>query len=214
MSELFREVDEALREDRAKILWQRYGNIGIAVVAAVLLATAGYVFWQDYADKRDQELTGMLLTALEQSDTDPTGAMDALAALGEDQSGRQGVLARLHEAALRLEAGDTDGAVDIYRMVADDSGVPDAWRDLALLMAVLHSLDSGDPDALATDLRPLTDEDSPWRYSARELSGLLALRLGDVEEARQIFELLAADPFAPAGVRNRALELSGASQGG
>ena len=132
MSELFREVDEALREDRAKILWQKYGNIGIAVVAAVLLATAGYVFWQDYADKRDQELTGVLLTALEQSDTDPTGAMDALAALGEDQSGRQGVLARLHEAALRLEAGDANGAVDIYRMVADDSGVPDAWRDLAL----------------------------------------------------------------------------------
>ena len=103
--------------------------------------------------------------------------------------------------------------MDIYRLVADDGGVPDAWRELALLLAVLHSLDSGDPDALATEIRPLT-EDSPWRYNARELSGLLALRLGDVEEARQIFELLAADPFAPAGIRNRALELSGGAQGG
>ena len=32
------------------------------------------------------------------------------------------------------------------------------------------------------------------------------------EEAQQIFELLAADPFAPAGIRNRALELSSAAQ--
>ena len=214
MSEIFREVDEALREDRAKVLWQKYGNIGIAVVTAILLATAGYVFWQDYADKRDEELTGTLLTALEASESDPTAAIEALAALGEDQSDRQGVVARLHEAALRLETGDTDGAVDIYRLVADDGGVPDAWRDLALLLAVLHSLDSGDPDALAADIRPLTEEDSPWRYNARELGGLLALRLGDVEEARQIFELLAADPFAPAGIRNRALELTGVAQGG
>ena len=126
----------------------------------------------------------------------------------------RGIHARLHEAALRLETGDTNGAVDIYRLVADDSGVPDAWRDLALLLAVLHSLDTGDPDALAADLRPLTDEDSAWRYNARELGGLLALRLGDVEEARQIFELLAADPFAPAGIRNRALELTGVAEGG
>ncbi len=214
MSEIFREVDEALREDRAKMLWQKYGNIGIAVVTVILLATAGYVFWQDYADKRDQELTGTLLSALEASESDPTAAIAALAELGEDQSDRQGVVARLHEAALRLETGDTAGAVDIYRLVADDGGVPDAWRDLALLLAVLHSLDSGDPDALAAEIRPLTDEDSAWRYNARELAGLLALRVGDVEEARQIFELLAADPFAPAGIRNRALELTGVAQGG
>ncbi len=212
MSELFREVDEALREDRAKLLWKKYGNIGIAVVVAILAGTFGYGQWQEYADKRDQELTGALLSALDEADSDPAGAIAALAALGEDQSDRQGVIARLHEAALRLETGDSAGAVDIYRLVADDGGVPDAWRELALLMAVLHSLDTGDPDALATDLRPLTAEDSPWRYNARELSGLLALRLGDVEEAQQIFELLAADPFAPAGIRNRALELSSAAQ--
>ena len=212
MSEIFREVDEALREDRAKLLWQKYGNIAIAVVTALILGTAGWVYWQDYADSRDQEITGQLLMALERAESDPTAAIDRLAALGADRPDRQGVLARLHEAALRLESGDTDGAVDIYRRVAEDGGVPDAWRDLALLLAVLHSLDSGDPDALATDLRPLTAEDNPWRYSARELSGLLALRLGDGDEAQRIFELLAADPFAPAGIRNRAQELSGAAQ--
>ena len=92
MSEIFREVDEALREDRAKMLWQKYGNIGIAVVTVILLATAGYVFWQDYADKRDQELT-VLLSALEQSDTDPTAAIDGAGRAGRGPSDRQGVIA-------------------------------------------------------------------------------------------------------------------------
>ena len=45
------------------------------------------------------------------------------------------------------------------------------------------------------------------------LSGLLALRQGDVAEAQRIFDLLAADPFAPAGIRSRAEELSGAIAG-
>lgn len=211
MSEIFREVDEALREDRAKDLWQRYGTIAISVATAIILATAGYVFWEDYAQSRDQELTGTLLVALEESQSDPTSAIDALAALGADASDRQGVIARLHEAALRAEAGDANGAIDVYRMMAEDGSVPDAWRDLARLLAVLHSLDTGDPDQLADDLRPLAAEDSPWRFNARELTGLLAMRQGDIEQARQIFDLLMADPFAPPGIRARAEELSGAT---
>lgn len=214
MSEIFREVDEALREDRAKLLWQKYGNMAISIATAVVLATAGYVFWKDYAEGRDQALTDTLLAALEDSESDPTAAIDALAALADDASDRQGVIARLHEAALRAETGDADGAVDVYRQLADDGSVQDAWRNLARLLAVLHSLDTGDPDQLADELRPLTAEDSPWRYSARELTGLLALRQGDMAEARQIFDLLAVDPLAPSGIRTRAEELSGAAAGG
>lgn len=214
MSEIFREVDEALREDRAKLLWQKYGNMAISIATAIVLATAGYVFWKDYAEGRDQALTDTLLAALEDSESDPTAAIDALAALADDASDRQGVIARLHEAALRAETGDADGAVDVYRQLADDGSVQDAWRNLARLLAVLHSLDTGDPDQLADELRPLTAEDSPWRYSARELTGLLALRQGDMAEARQIFDLLAVDPLAPSGIRTRAEELSGAAAGG
>ncbi len=213
MSELFREVDEALREDRAKDLWQKYGTIAVSIAIAIVLTTSGYVLWEDYAQSRDQALTGTLLEALEESQSDPTSAIDALAALGADASDRQGVIARLHEAALRAESGDAGGAIDVYRLLADDNSVPDAWRDLARLFAVLHSLDSGDPEQLADELRPLTAEDSPWRYNARELSGLLALRQGDSEGARQIFDLLMADPAAPPGIRARAEELSGAVSG-
>ena len=57
MADIFREVDEALKEDKAKVLWQRYGNAAIAVVVLVVLATGGYVFWQDYSLRRDQERT-------------------------------------------------------------------------------------------------------------------------------------------------------------
>ena len=110
MSEIFREVDEALREDRAKAVWQKYGTLLISMVTVIILATGGYVFWQDYAERRDQDLTGVLLTALEASDSDPAAAIDARAALGDDASDRQGVIARLHEAALRAEASSPNSA--------------------------------------------------------------------------------------------------------
>lgn len=213
MTEIFREVDEALREDRAKALWRKYGTVAVSVAAAIVLATASYVFWQDYSVRRDRELTGELLVALELGEADRAAAIEALAAVADAAADRQGVIARLHEAALRAEGGDVSGAIDIYRALAEDASVPEGWRSLARLLAVLHGLDGGDPAVLTAELEPLIEDDSPWRYNARELTGLLALRQGDATRAREVFDLLAADPQAPPGIRTRALELAGAAGG-
>jgi len=46
-----------------------------------------------------------------------------------------------------------------------------------------------------------------WRHSARELSGALALRVGDRELAKTEFQKLADDLLAPPGARARATEI-------
>jgi hypothetical protein len=49
---------------------------------------------------------------------------------------------------------------------------------------------------------------SPWRFTARELRALLAARTGDTAGARTLFQQLADDNGAPAGLRVRAAELA------
>ena len=51
-------------------------------------------------------------------------------------------------------------------------------------------------------------ETSPWRFSAREMSAVLAARAGDKDKARTLFQQLADDSQAPAGVRSRAADLA------
>jgi len=208
MTDLFREVDEAIRQDRTRQLWQRYGTVLLGAVLAVVLAVAGWVFWQNYSAGARQTETAELAAALALASEDPQAGTTALLAVAEEAGGGRATPARLYRAAFLAEAGDREGAVAAYRSVAEDASVPELWRGFARLMAVLHDLDSGDPAALAAALEPLTGEGNPWRFSAQELSGLLALRRGEPERARDVFTQLAADPAAPASVRDRAAELA------
>lgn len=207
MSEIFREVDEALREDRAKLLWRRYGRTFIAAAIAVVIGTAAYVFWQRYEASRMQERSVALAEALALAQQDlrsGAAALDASAALG----GSQATLAAMIEAGLRARIGETSVAAGLYRQVAGDADTAGPWRDLALLQAIGLEADGGDPQALAAELSPLLTDDNALRHSARELSGVLAMQAGDLGRARTIFTDLSQDAEAPPGVRTRAAEMA------
>ncbi|MEC7211359.1 MAG: tetratricopeptide repeat protein, partial [Pseudomonadota bacterium] len=49
MADIFDEIDEELKQDRAKQVWARYGKYVVAAAAAVVLgvgASQGYTAWQ------------------------------------------------------------------------------------------------------------------------------------------------------------------------
>ncbi|MGH6960822.1 MAG: tetratricopeptide repeat protein, partial [Dongiaceae bacterium] len=116
-------------------------------------------------------------------------------------------LARLQEAALQAKAGNAAAAVSIYDKLSTDTSVDRAFRELAVILVALQTLDTATPADLTARLAPLTAADNPWRYTALELTGLLAKRGGDLEGARQIFAALADDLNAPQALRGRAAEL-------
>ncbi|MHA1568191.1 MAG: tetratricopeptide repeat protein [Alphaproteobacteria bacterium] len=205
---LLREVDEELKKERYAELWKQYGNYVIGAALAVALGVAGLQGWGAYqTSQREAEGESFVQAmALAQAGR-PEEAGAALTALAGDAGAGYATLARLQAAALRAKLGDTGGAVDIYDGIAGDSSAGELYRDLAVLLAVMHQLDSGEPAALAALLEPLTADDNPWRYSALEFTGLLADRAGDRPRAREIFTRLGDDPEAPAGLRARAREL-------
>jgi hypothetical protein len=208
MASFDREVDEAVRQDRAKLLWQRYGRLALAVALIIIGGTAGYVWWQDYRAGQQQQATAALAAALSRGDSSAIEAADSLETVANTAQGDIAMLARLYEAALLIDADDREAAVTIYRQVAEDAGTPPLWRDYAQLMSVLHQVDRGEPADLQARLAPLTGPDNPWRFTARELSGLLAVRQGDDARAAEIFAALADSTEAPAGVRQRARDLA------
>ncbi|MGP1395199.1 MAG: tetratricopeptide repeat protein [Inquilinaceae bacterium] len=207
MTDVFREIDEELRQDRAKRLWKKYGIWITGVAALILIAAVGYVGWGNYQDSVQRRETASLADALTVAETDPQAGIDALSAFAENAGAGRETLARLQEAALHAEIGDRDGATAIYRALAADGGTPALWRDLALLLAVWSDLEGGDAAALTQELAPLAEDDSPWRFSARELTGLLMIESGDRAGAQTLFVALAADPQAPSGIRRRAEDI-------
>lgn len=212
MADIFREVDEDLRRERAARIWRRFGPVFITAAVLTVAATAGYVAWQRWQTARNQEQTAELGRALAQAlpagaSAPATNAADLLAGVAARTDGAHASLARFYEAGLRVRQGDREGAVAIYDQLAGTESDP-VFRDLAQLLAVLHQVDSGDPKQLLSQLTPLTGTDNPWNWSARELAGLLSARSGDTARARELFSQLADDPQTPAGIRARATELA------
>lgn len=214
MADIFREVDEALREDKARALWNRYRNWIVGVALTIVLATATFVWWQNWTQSRNQNQTAALEAARVTGLQDAGAGADAMSGLAVEASGGRAVLARFYEAGLLAEAGDRQGAALAYQALSEEGGLSAPWGDLARLLAGLHGLEAGDdPEDIRDRIGPLADGDGPWRYSAREILALVDLRAGLTADAADAFRQLAEDPVAPADMRERADELVRALEG-
>ncbi|MEE8623014.1 MAG: tetratricopeptide repeat protein [Alphaproteobacteria bacterium] len=205
MDEFIREVREDVRRDRALELWRKYGKYAIGLVLAAIIAAAAVVGWRDYQQAQRAKHGMIYAEALDLVREGQTGA--AIAAfnnLAVDAGRGYAELARLQQAALLARDGNGAGAAAIYEQLASDTGADRMFRDLALILLALNTADTADPAELSRRLEPLTAKDNPWRFSALEVTALLAQNSGDKARAEEIFKSLADDVTAPRQVRARA----------
>ncbi|MEO1249052.1 MAG: tetratricopeptide repeat protein [Pseudomonadota bacterium] len=204
MADVFREVDEALREDRAKTLAKRYGPIGIAVVVLIVAGVGGWTFWQDRTKSQAEQRTAALTEAVAQMDQSPASAQAALEAVAADGADGQAMLARFYQAQIMIDEGNIQAAAEIYDQLSGDASVGQIWRDLAGLRAAILLVGTDEPAEVRARLSAFTAVESPWRFTANEMMALLALREGNQEEAIGILENLRDDGAAPGSLRERA----------
>jgi hypothetical protein len=208
VADVFREVDEELRRDRAEQLWKKYGTYLLAVAIGIVLAVAGMQGWRAYQQSQREALSNQYAAAQALVRGGDTAAgLNAFAAMGEIDAGGYPGLAALREAALRADSGDVAGAVAIWDGLARDSGLGEGFRQVATLLSVMHQANDGDPAALQARLAPLTGAGQAFRATALELSAVLALRAGDRETARGHYQALADDRSVPTGLRGRASQM-------
>lgn len=208
MSDIFREVDEDIRKERYGKLWSTYGRYLIGAVTLIIIGTVAGVGWTSYQKSVKEDRGDRFSAALALARGGSSGAAaDAFAALAEDAGGGVGALARLQQAAALIDTGDTSAAIAAYDTLAEDGSSDRLLRDLARLLAAMHSLDSAGTEELTDRLAPLIGDDSAYRFSARELQALVSYRAGDVAGALNQFRALADDPDAPPGLRRRSAEM-------
>ncbi|MFN4281449.1 MAG: tetratricopeptide repeat protein [Alphaproteobacteria bacterium] len=214
MDNFIQEIEEDIRRDRQMALWNKYGRYAVAVALVTIIAVAAALFWRQYAarERLQDGLNYMAALELAGGQLDPSAAVPdaAIAALRDLAGGGSAgyaALARLQEAALLSRLGKADEAAAIYQSLANDSRADKAFRDLALVLLALRQIDAAEPNDLAARLAPLTAAGNPWRYSALEMTGLLAARAGDIAKAKDAYTTLADDPGTPRQMRVRAAEM-------
>ncbi len=205
MADIFREVDEDLRREQVRKLWDRFGPYVIGVAVLIVVATAGYRGWEYWKLRQAQATGDRFVAALRLADQDQHDeAITALQAIEKSGSGAYPVLASFRIAAEKAAAGDDTGAIAEYDAIAARGGISVDLRTLARLRAALLVVDSGDFADLKKRVGDLATVGNPWRHTAREILGLGAWRAGDLATAKSYFDEIDSDQETPQDLRQRA----------
>ena len=204
MSELFDEVDEDVRRDQLKKLWDQYS---IYIVAGALLIIAAVGGWRGYEyleAKKAAEAGAAFDKAVELSEqskhSEAEAAFTELAA--KAPSGYR-LLARLRAAA-EVANRDPKAAAKLYDDIAADRSVGAPERDLAKVRAAGLLLETSSYPSMLQRLEPAAAPGATFRHTARELLALSAWRGNDAAAARQWLDLIANDGETPPSLRSRA----------
>jgi hypothetical protein len=198
---LFREVDEEVRREQAKKLWDRYGTYLVAVSLAVIVGVAGWKGWQYWQLSRSQAAAKVYFN----QGADAAGPRDSdLQELARSGPAGYALLARFSLAGELAKTGKREEAVKAYEAIAADRSVPQAFREAATIRAAYLLADTASSADLKARLADLDKPESVWRLPIKEIYALAAWREGRYQDAYRLVGEIAADPAAPQGMRQRA----------
>jgi len=204
VSELFDEVDEDVRRDQLKRLWEQYSIYIVAGALLIIAAVGGWRGYQYLEAQKAAEAGAAFDKAVELSEankhTEAEAAFEDLAA--KAPSGYR-LLARLHAAA-ESAVRDPKAAVKLYDDIAADRGVGVPEQDLARIRAAGLLLETADYASMLSRLEPSAAPEATFRHSARELLALSAWHANDTAAARRWLDLIANDGETPPSLRSRA----------
>jgi hypothetical protein len=204
VSELFDEVDEEVRREQLKKLWDRYS---IYIIAAALLIIAAVAGWRGYeyleaqkAAEAGAAFDAALDLAEQNKHAEAQAAFDRLATTAP--AGYR-MLARLR-AAGEVAASDPQAGAKLYDELAADRSIGAEQQDLARIRAAGLLLDTDSYPNMLQRLEAATKPDATFRHTARELLALSAWRANYIASARQWLDMIASDGETPAAMRSRA----------
>lgn len=204
MSELFDEVDEEVRREQLKKLWDQYSIYIIAAALLIIAAVAGWRGYEYLEAQKAAEAGAAFNTALELAEQNKHDeAQAAFDKLATTAPAGYRVLARLR-AAGEAAARDPQAGAKMFDELAADRSIGTEQQDLARIRAAGLMLDTDSYPNMLQRLEAATKPDATFRHTARELLALSAWRANDTTAARQWLDMIANDGETPAAMRSRA----------
>jgi hypothetical protein len=203
VSDIFDEVDEEVRREQFTKLWERYGNLVIALAVLVVIgvgAWRGYEYWQG---KQAEQFGAQFDAAVALADQGKhEEAEKAFATIADKGTTGYRALAKLREAA-EIEKRDPKAAAAAYDDVAHNASVGQPLQDFAALRAGLLLVDSAPLADVDRRLAPLATGTGPFRHSAREALAVAAWKAGDIAAMRKWIKMVNDDTETPPSLRQR-----------
>lgn len=208
MADIFNEVEEDIRKQRLELLWKKFGKFLIAGAVGAMIITGVVSYSKNAKIARETAATTAFLDAIE--DMHGMTSEDAAVALSEfadDSPEGIAMLARFAAAGRAADAGNIEEATRLYDMISDDMSVPQIYKDMSAIEAILVLFDTADVEEIGRRIDNIAA--TPYfQLTLAELRAMLKVKDGDLYGAEIAFEAISMNENAPAPQRDRARNLS------
>ena len=204
MSELFDEVDEEVRREQLKKLWDKYSLFIVGAALLIIAAVGGWRGYQYLEAKRGAEAGEAFNKAIELSEQGKHAEAEAaFTDLAAKAPAGYCTLSRFR-AAGEAASRDPKAGAKMFDDIAADGTVGPDLRALARLRAAGLLVDTASYADMKQRLEADTAPGATFRHSARELLALSAWHANDSAATRQWLDMIALDGDTPPGLRSRA----------
>ncbi|MEE6206696.1 MAG: tetratricopeptide repeat protein [Alphaproteobacteria bacterium] len=196
------EVDEDVKNDNLQVLWNRYGLFVILFVVLAVTATVSVDQIRNWKIAQNQRATENYMIAAQLREN-PEDTMTALQKISKDNHGLLSDFARLQMANVLLSQNKTEEALEALNNLANDKQTNTEVKNIALIKIATYKVDSASKAEIENLLKPVLSDDSSWKPLAQDLLAMSAVKNGDIDTAKSIYESILKIKDLPESFRGK-----------
>ena len=197
-----REVDEDVKNDDFKVLWNKYGTYIVAFV--VIVVTVAVCFDRIKVWKAEQnKIKKENYMAAAQLKENPDDTIVALQKISTQGNGILADFAKLQIANVLLIQEKNDEALTMLQEISNDNNVDGSVKNIALIKLASYKVDTMSTAEVEDLLQPVLNENSSWTPIAKDLLAISAIREGNIEKAKQLYNEILKIKDLPEGFKTK-----------
>lgn len=202
------EVDEDLKNENLKKLWDKYGLYIIVTVVLILTATVSFETFKVLHEKRNQTWSDKYSYAINlQLQGKDAESLKVLNEIIEHKHDIYSDLAKVQVSNIYFEQGDTAKAIEELENIINDKETNKKLRDITTIKLASYKLDTAPREEITALLSPLATTDNSWTNIAKEMLAMLEIREGNIEGAKEIYNDILSSPSLPDVLRYRVQDM-------
>lgn len=203
-----REVSEEVKNDNLRQLWEKHGLLIIILIALALTAAVSFETFRSWKLRKDQTWSDTYAYALNlQVQGRYDESLKVFENIEKENSGIFADISKLQTANILFEQGKNDEALKKLSDIVADTSVNGKLRNVAAIKLASYKLDTAPREEIDALLRPLIEENGSWSNIAREMTAMVAIRDGNTEEARALYNTLLQTPDLPESMKLRVQDM-------
>ena len=202
MSDILRQVDEELRQDRLLSLWRRFRVYLIGGLILLIGSVLGYQINKSVKQSFYEEEVEKYIISSDLVDFNQT-----IEELGKIENSNQLLIsgiAQIKIATLLMENGKKQESKNKLLKIIKDGKADSILTDLAIYFYLMSSLNDVSMDEINTYLTNDKLENSSFKYLFRETAAIKNLLVGNIKLSKEKFDELINDENTPRDIVIRA----------